>query len=237
MSLPEGRIPRESNPTPNEKPGFLGSYKERSSGQMHPTTGADGGMDVNAISSSSDDLITAGNELLTSLVTKDFATEETLAAVLAKLIAAPSTAAKQDILAGLVGALDAAAVTDPTASAASNQLLKGILKQLQGTGTGSQPVTLTGSYIEINTNAVEGEKTATTTAVSMSVGGSALVGRSRVQIINPVTATASLRAGVHANTVDEIAPGEIYVYPVKTGVSVFVKTAGTGSHTFRMREW
>ena len=50
-------------------------------------------------------------------------------------------------LALLAGALNAAAVTDPAADAASNQLLKGLLKQLQGTGTGSQPVTLTGSNV------------------------------------------------------------------------------------------
>lgn len=45
----------------------------------------------------------------------------------------------------LVGALTAAAVTDPAASAAVIQLLKGLLKQLQGAGTGAAPVQLTGS--------------------------------------------------------------------------------------------
>ena len=46
----------------------------------------------------------------------------------------------------LVGALTAAAVTDPAASAAVIQLLKGLLKQLQGAGTGAAPVQLTGEF-------------------------------------------------------------------------------------------
>ena len=49
----------------------------------------------------------------------------------------------------LVGALTAAAVTDPAASAAVIQLLKGLLKQLQGAGTGAAPVQLTGSNMEL----------------------------------------------------------------------------------------
>ena len=55
---------------------------------------------------------------------------------------------KQDTLTGLVGALTAAAVTDPTASATLIALLKGLLKQLQGTGTGAAPVQLSGSIPE-----------------------------------------------------------------------------------------
>jgi hypothetical protein len=42
-----------------------------------------------------------------------------------------STAAKQDALAGLVGALDAAAVSDPAAAGAVIALLKGLLSRLQ----------------------------------------------------------------------------------------------------------
>jgi hypothetical protein len=48
-----------------------------------------------------------------------------------------------------LGALAAAAVTDPAASASVIALLKGLLKQLQGTGTGAAPVTLTGSLDEV----------------------------------------------------------------------------------------
>lgn len=41
-----------------------------------------------------------------------------------------------------VGATNGTAVTDPTATGTLNQLFKGFLKQLQGTGTGSLPVSL-----------------------------------------------------------------------------------------------
>lgn len=46
-----------------------------------------------------------------------------------------------------LGALAAAAVTDPATSASVIALLKGLLKQLQGTGSGATPVTLTGSSL------------------------------------------------------------------------------------------
>jgi len=47
-----------------------------------------------------------------------------------------------------LGALAAAAITDPAQNASVIALLKGILKQLQGTGTGAAPVQLTGSNIQ-----------------------------------------------------------------------------------------
>ena len=70
-----------------------------------------------------------------------------LSAILAKVITAPATEAKQDALAALMGPLNAAAVIDPTLSASEIALLKGILKQLQGTGAGALPTTLTGSNV------------------------------------------------------------------------------------------
>jgi len=48
-----------------------------------------------------------------------------------------------------LGALAAAAVTDPAASASVIALLKGLLKQLQGTGTGAAPVQLTGRRLAV----------------------------------------------------------------------------------------
>ena len=47
------------------------------------------------------------------------------------LLGSQSTAAKQDALAGLVGALDSAAVSDPAAAGAVIALLKGLLSRLQ----------------------------------------------------------------------------------------------------------
>jgi hypothetical protein len=54
-----------------------------------------------------------------------------LEAALENLLNGQSTAAKQDALAALVGAIDAAAVSDPAASGAVIALLKGLLSRLQ----------------------------------------------------------------------------------------------------------
>jgi hypothetical protein len=97
---------------------------------------------------------------------------------LATALAPLATAAKQDTLAGLVstaanqtalqnliGTLAAAAVTDPTASAALIQLLKGLLKQLQGGGTGAAPVQLTGSKMELYGASLDDRPDATTVPI------------------------------------------------------------------------
>jgi hypothetical protein len=68
--------------------------------------------------------------LLNSLAGEDFATSAKQAEILAAL-GKQSTAAKQDALAGLVGALDAEAVSDPAAAGAVIALLKGLLSRLQ----------------------------------------------------------------------------------------------------------
>jgi hypothetical protein len=52
------------------------------------------------------------------------------AAELETILSSQSTAAKQDALAGLVGAIDAAAVSDPAAAGAVIALLKGVLSRL-----------------------------------------------------------------------------------------------------------
>ena len=86
----------------------------------------------------------AARVILASVNAKDFATQTTATQILAKIISAPATEAKQDALATLVGALNATPVTDPTLSASEIALLKGILKQLQGNGTGTLPVNVAG---------------------------------------------------------------------------------------------
>lgn len=72
------------------------------------------------------------------------------------LLGSQSTAAKQDALAGLVGALDAAAVSDPLEAGAVIALLKGVLERLQALGgkldgitDGTTPAKteLTGSFV------------------------------------------------------------------------------------------
>ncbi|MFZ3132752.1 MAG: hypothetical protein WA125_17025 [Desulfosporosinus sp.] len=91
------------------------------------------------------------------------ATQTTLAALLAKVIAAPATEAKQDALVTLIGTLADAAVIDPTAAGSVIAELKGIVKQMQGTGTAgtSMPVTVNGSLANI-TGAIQNVTTAGT---------------------------------------------------------------------------
>ena len=76
-----------------------------------------------------------------------------------------STAANQTALQNLIGSLAAAAVTDPTASAALIQLLKGLLKQLQGGGTGAAPVQLSGSKMELYGASLNDRPDATTVPI------------------------------------------------------------------------
>lgn len=71
-----------------------------------------------------------------------------------KIADAVKVTADDNTIAGL-GALAAAAVTDPAASASVIALLKGILKQLQGTGTGAAPIQLTGSYVKQSNQSVK----------------------------------------------------------------------------------
>jgi hypothetical protein len=113
-----------------------------------------------------DDLRGTGSKTLTDLANAlvplaTAAKQDTLAGLV-------STAANQTALQNLIGSLAAAAVTDPTASAALIQLLKGLLKQLQGGGTGAAPVQLTGSNVEIGgvSFAVSGGDTLRNTATN-----------------------------------------------------------------------
>ena len=76
-----------------------------------------------------------------------------------------STAANQTALQNLIGSLAAAAVTDPAASAALIQLLKGLLKQLQGGGTGAAPVQLSGSKMELYGASLNDRPDATTVPI------------------------------------------------------------------------
>jgi hypothetical protein len=63
-----------------------------------------------------------------------------------------------------LGALAAAAVTDPAASASVIALLKGLLKQLQGGGTGAAPVQLSGSEMELYSDTISDRPSANSVA-------------------------------------------------------------------------
>lgn len=136
-------IPQVFNPTLDEYEALKGD----AGAARHVIYGPDG----NPLSIVDNKLAVRASELetlLSALAGKDFATQTTVAAILAKMIAAPATEAKQDVLAGLVGAAADAAITDPATAATMIALLKGLIKQLQGTGTGAVPAQLTGSIAE-----------------------------------------------------------------------------------------
>ncbi len=95
--------------------------------------------------------------LLNSLAGEDFATSAKQAEMLAAL-GKQSTAEKQDTLVALVGAIDAAAVSDPAAAGAVIALLKGVLSRLQAvegkidgitTEDGNVKSQLTGSLVQV----------------------------------------------------------------------------------------
>lgn len=112
--------------------------------------------------------------LLTAISGKEFATQTTLAAVLAALVALRDTAGikkitdavdisnRSDRVLGKVtvddggnqsiGFMVDTAVTDSTATASVIALLKGLIKQLQGAGNGSLPTVLTNSDIAAPTD-------------------------------------------------------------------------------------
>ena len=81
----------------------------------------------------------AAKAVLESLVAKDYATQTTLAAVLAKIIAAPATEAKQDA---------AKAVLDLLATAAKQDAAKTVLDAIQAAVEGTVDVSVTGSIPE-----------------------------------------------------------------------------------------
>jgi hypothetical protein len=84
--------------------------------------------------------------ILNEIKSKDFATQTTAAAILAKLIAAPSTEAKQDALAALIGEVDA----DPTANSLLARL-KSLEDKIDAITDGTSPAVtqLSGSNVVV----------------------------------------------------------------------------------------
>ena len=177
--------------------------------------------------------IEAVRVLLNTLAGEDFATQTTLAQILEKLdgvidgttegklavraaeletaisnlqtaLGSQSTAAKQDALAGLIGALDAVAVSDPAASGTVISLLKGLLSQLQagspvsvtesslpaGAATDAEIQTLQEKVDALNTK-IDGITDGTTPAKTELTGSIATTISSPVTGIKTVTATAA----------------------------------------------
>lgn len=131
----------------------------------------------------------------------------------------------------LVGALTAAAVTDPAASAAVIQLLKGLLKQLQGAGTGAAPVQLTGSIETVVDNPATGIKTITTTAAELFAGAYAKTNRRKLIIKNE---DQSLRFRIGKADITQqngfpVEPGAVVIIPFDPAVIVPIYAISEGA--------
>ena len=126
------------------------------------------GTDGQPISTTGNKLAVRASEvetILNEIKSKDFATQTTAAAILAKLIAAPATEAKQDALAALIGEVDA----DPTANTLLARL-KSLEDKIDAITDGTSPAVtqLSGSYVEIGgvSFAVSGGDTLRNTAAN-----------------------------------------------------------------------
>ena len=115
---------------------------------------------------------TATEDKQDALIAKDFATQTTLAAILAKMIEAPATEAKQTALAALIGEVQAS----PTANTLLARLksledkigtIDGVLNAIVD-GSAPAATQLTGSYVEIGgvSFAVSGGDTLRNTAAN-----------------------------------------------------------------------
>ena len=134
-------IPQVFNPALDEYEALKGD----AGAARHIIYGADG----NPIATAGNKLAVRASEvetLLNDIKGKDFATQTTLSQILAKIIAAPSTEAKQDALAALIGEVQAS----PT----ENTLLariKALETKIDAITDGTTPAVtqLSGSYVEI----------------------------------------------------------------------------------------
>lgn len=134
-------VPQHFNPTADDYEAILG----RNGASRAELYGPDG----NPISTSAGKLAVRASEvesLLNDIKGKDFATQTTLAAILAKIITAPSTEAKQDALNALIGEVQAS----PTANTLLARL-KSLEDKIDKITNGTSPasVQLSGSNMEL----------------------------------------------------------------------------------------
>lgn len=119
----------------------------------------------------------------------------------------------------LLGALDAAAVVDPAAaSAALSQLLRGVLKQMQGNGTGSLPVAGTMSISQ---------------ATPGTSNGVTINGRKASVVSSVYDQTLNVAAG--GNTTITITPGAGELWRIKNMGLEIAQPAGASSGTHEIR--
>ncbi|MBC7340882.1 MAG: hypothetical protein H5U02_00250 [Clostridia bacterium] len=136
-----------------------------------------------------------------------------------------------------LGALAATAVIDPAASASVIALLKGLLKQLQGTGTGSAPVQLTGSYATIDSAPVVGAKTVTTTAAELFASASRLANRYAMIVYNESSVPVYWGpSGVTAATGFPLLPQDSVVFQFNSSVATAIYFIAASNAAVRVVE-
>ena len=182
------------------------------------------GPDGNPISTSAGKLAVSASEvesLLNDIKGKDFATQTTLAAILAKIIAAPATEAKQTALNALVGEVQAA----PTANTLLARL-KSLEDKIDAITAGTTPAVtqLSGSILaEANATNV------TTAGTRVQLPN---VSCREVTIIAKRTNTGYIYAG--KNTVSstvygvELAAKDSFTFPVKNANEIYIDSSVSG---------
>ncbi len=139
--------------TTGNKLAVRASELETTIGTMLTQAGYDAKANI-ALTALRDALLGTGNKTITDLVTSlasiaTTAKQDTLAGLVA-------TAANQTMIQNLIGALNASAVTDPTSTTAVLiALIKGLMKQMQGNGSGSMPISLSGRKAGLVNNKVD----------------------------------------------------------------------------------
>ena len=170
-------VPQHFNPTIND---YEPIYGRNNAGRVEIY-----GPDGNPISTDdSNKLAVRASEIetiLNEIKSKDFATQTTLAAILAKIISAPATEAKQDALAALIGEAQAS----PTANTLLARI-KSLEDKIDAITSGATPATaqLTGSYATIDSAPVVGVKTVSTTAAELFAGVSRFANRYAMIVYN-----------------------------------------------------
>jgi hypothetical protein len=166
--------------------------------------------------------------ILNEIKSKDFATQTTLAAILAKIIAAPATEAKQDALAALIGEVDA----DPTANTLLARI-KSLEDKIDAIIDGSAPAVtqLSGSIETVVDNPVTGIKTITATAAELFAGAYAKPNRRKLIIKNE---DQSLRFRIGKADITQqngfpVEPGAVVIIPFDPAVMVPIYAISEGA--------
>ncbi len=183
--------------------------------------------------------IEAVRVLLNALAGKDFATQTTLAQILEKMIAAPATEAKQDIIAGHVDGVETLLTALKEKDFATQATLATVLERLQAVerkidgitdGTAPAKTELTGSIATTISSPITGIKTVTATAAEVFAGATRKANRRKLIIRNedPVLRFRVGKSDVTQQNGFPVEPGAtiIFEFDPKTAVPIYAISEG-----------